>query len=73
LFTLNGTDSMHGMRYLLPLNLVFCTLLLAACGESVQPVKTEAPAPKPFESNATDAVGVADGDTQVSPFGKPAH
>lgn len=61
------------MRYLLPFHAVMCVLMLAACGESVQPQKTDAVQAKPFENNATDAAGVAEGDKQVSPFGKPAH
>jgi len=48
-------------------------LLCAACGETVQPEKVDGTADKVYESNAFDAVGVADGNKQVSPFGKPAH
>jgi len=49
-------------------------LLLAGCGDSVQPEKTTGAQPeKPYENNAVDAVGVADGNKQVSPFGKPAN
>lgn len=61
------------MRYLPVIHLLLCAMLLAGCGESVQPEKTDAVAVKPYESNATDAVGVAEGDKQVSPYGKPAH
>jgi len=50
-----------------------CLFLLSACGESVQPEKVAAPEQQTYQQNATDAVGVAEGDTQVSPFGKPAH
>lgn len=66
-------DSIRRMKSFLCLNLVFCGLLLAACGDSVQPEKTDAVQSKPFERNAMDAVGVAEGDEQVSPYGKPAH
>jgi hypothetical protein len=59
------------MRNLLILTLL--AVLLAACGESVEPVAVEPKAKQPFEKNATDAAGVAEGDEQVSPFGKPAH
>jgi len=61
------------MPSLLPLHLVFATLLLGACGESVQPEPADEVQTKVFERNATDAVGVAEGNKQVSPFGKPAH
>jgi len=50
-----------------------CLFLLSACGESVQPEKVAAPIQQSYQQNATDAVGVAEGDKQVSPFGKPAH
>jgi hypothetical protein len=61
------------MRPLLPLHLLSAALLLVACGESVQPEPTTKTKAKAFERNATDAVGVAEGTQQVSPFGKPAH
>jgi len=48
-------------------------LAIAGCGESVEPTPVEPKAKKAFEKNATDAAGVAEGDEQVSPFGKPAH
>lgn len=47
--------------------------LITGCEESVQPKPIPASEKKVFEKNATDAVGVAEGDEQVSPFGKPAH
>jgi len=50
-----------------------CLLLLSACGESVQPEKVASPEQQAYQQNATDAVGVAEGDRKVSPFGKPAH
>ncbi len=58
------------MRFLL---VVLTALLFTGCGESVEPVKVKGHAPKAFEKNATDAGGVAEGDKQVSPYGKPAH
>lgn len=48
-------------------------LVIAGCGDSVDPVPVAPKAQKAYEKNATDAVGVADGYEQVSPFGKPAH
>ena len=57
------------MRMLLILTL----FALAACGESVEPVPVAPKAEQPFEKNAIDAAGVAEGDEQVSPFGKPSH
>lgn len=63
------TNSFHPM--------LVASLLLAAlaggCGDSVKPEKTTTTQPpKPYEQNAVDAVGVAEGNQQVSPFGKPA-
>ena len=49
------------------------SLLLISCGESVQPTPVAAKAKAVYENNAMDAAGVAEGDVQVSPFGKPAH
>ncbi len=48
-------------------------LLLAGCEESIQPTPVPTQEKKAFEKNAIDAVGVAEGDKQVSPFGKPSH
>lgn len=57
------------IKYLLP-----CLLLLAACDDGVEPVKVDKPhVEKPYEKNAVDAVGVAEGKNQVSPNGRPAH
>ncbi len=57
------------MKYLLPV-----LFLLASCDGGVQAVKVDKPHnPKPYEKNAIDAVGVAEGDEQVSPNGRPAY
>jgi len=64
---------MNRMLRNIPLTLALCTLLLTGCGESVQPEKTAPVEPKAYENNAMDTVGVAEGDEQVSPFGKPAR
>ncbi len=50
-----------------------CVFILSACGETVQPEQVATPEQKSYQQNATDAVGVAEGSKQVSPFGKPAH
>jgi len=50
-----------------------CLFIFAACGETVQTEQVATPEQKSYQQNATDAVGVAEGDQQVSPFGKPAH
>lgn len=57
------------LRIIVILSLFF----VAGCEESIQP-KPVAPAEKKaFEKNPIDAAGVAEGDEQVSPFGKPSH
>jgi len=61
------------MSPLLPLHLVLPVLLLAACGETVQTEKVNGSGNTSSEANAVDAVGVAEGNKQVSPFGRPAH
>jgi len=53
--------------------LLLASLLLTGCGDSVQPTPVQDQKHKVYEKNATDAVGVAEGDQKVSPFGKPAH
>ena len=53
--------------------MVFSMLFLMGCEDSVQPVPVEPHEKQAFEKNATDAVGVAEGDKQVKPFGKPAY
>jgi len=57
---------------------IFCLTALALEGcDSVQPTPvqhTESTSDRAaFINNATDAVGVAEGEQKVSPFGKPAH
>lgn len=50
-------------------------LLFASCSDSIEPVKLEKSqhTKKPFEQNAIDAAGVAEGKEQVSPNGRPAY
>ena len=59
------------MKLILILSL--STIFLISCGESVEPTPVPPKAKAAYEQNATDAAGVAEGDEQVSPFGKPAH
>jgi len=72
-----SSASINPMLRNLPLGIAVCALLstgfLTGCGESIQPEKTGPVEPKAYENNAMDAVGVAEGDEQVSPFGRPAH
>jgi len=49
------------------------TIFLISCGESVEPTPVPPKPKQAYEKNAIDAAGVAEGDEQVSPFGKPAH
>ncbi|MDQ6984435.1 MAG: hypothetical protein Q9M44_06940 [Ghiorsea sp.] len=58
------------IKYILPL-----AFLLAACSESIEPIKLEKSerTAKPYEQNAIDAAGVAEGKEQVSPNGRPAY
>jgi len=65
--------SINPMLRNLPLGIAVCALFLTGCGESIQPEKTAPVEPKAYENNAMDTVGVAEGDEQVSPFGRPAH
>lgn len=57
------------MKYLCLISLLF----VMGCSESVEPVKVEGHEKKAFEKNAIDAAGVAQGDEQVSPNGRPAY
>lgn len=61
------------MSRLLMILLLLPLFTVTSCGDSVQPTPVPAKAKKAFEKNPTDAVGVAEGDKKVSPFGKPAH
>jgi len=58
---------------LLKIALICSLFLITSCEESIQPTPVPAKEKKAFEKNATDAAGVAEGDEQVSPFGKPSH
>ncbi len=60
-------DSLLAMLVITPL------LFLSGCEDSIQPRAVPAKEKKVFEKNAIDAAGVAEGDEQVSPFGKPSH
>ncbi len=46
---------------------------LSACDDSIQATKVEGHAKQAFEKNAIDAAGVAEGENQVSPNGRPSH
>ncbi len=50
-------------------------MLLSACSDSIEPIKVEKNqhSKKPYEQNAIDAAGVAEGKNQVSPNGRPAY
>ncbi len=50
-------------------------MLLSACSDSIEPIKIEKSqhSKKPYEQNAIDAAGVAEGKEQVSPNGRPAY
>ncbi len=49
------------------------SIFLTSCAESVETTPVPPKPKQAFENNAIDAAGVAEGDKQVSPFGKPAH
>lgn len=53
--------------------LLFFIFGLSACDDSIQATKVEGHAKQPFEKNAIDAAGVAEGEDQVSPNGRPAY
>jgi len=58
---------------LLAIMVITSLFFLPGCEDSIQPTPVPAKEKKAFEKNATDAAGVAEGDEQVSPFGKPSH
>ena len=53
--------------------LVSSLFLIVSCDAAIEPTPVPPKEKKAFEKNAIDAAGVAEGDEQVSPFGKPAH
>lgn len=53
--------------------MVLSLLLLLGCEDSIQTTPVASHEKQAYEKNATDAVGVAEGDEQVSPYGKPAY
>lgn len=70
---LNNTYEQHSINVMIRIALLTTLLLLTGCGESIQPTPVPTEEKKVFEKNAIDAAGVAEGDEQVSPFGKPYH
>jgi hypothetical protein len=70
---LNNAYGQHSINVMIRIALLTTLLLLTACEESTQPLPVPAKEKKVFEKNAIDAAGVAKGDEQVSPFGKPSH
>jgi len=58
---------------MLKIIIAIALLALLGCEESVKTTPVPATEKKVFEKNAMDAAGVAEGDEQVSPFGKPSH
>lgn len=61
------------MVYILKILVIASLLFVAGCEDSVQTTPVQGKEKKVFEQNAIDAVGVAEGEEQVSPFGKPSH
>lgn len=59
------------MKHLL--RFVLVAFVLVACDGGVQATKVEGHGQKPYEQNAVDAAGVAEGDEQISPNGRPAY
>jgi hypothetical protein len=61
------------MIWKMRLVMLLSVLLLLGCEDSIQPTPVAPHEKQAYEKNATDAVGVAEGDEQVSPYGKPAY
>ncbi|GEM_PF-3053841 len=53
--------------------LTLAAFLMIGCDDGIKAVKVEGKAKKPYEQNAVDAAGVAEGDEQVSPNGRPSY
>ncbi|NOR72655.1 MAG: hypothetical protein GQ467_02100 [Mariprofundaceae bacterium] len=70
---MNNAYGRHSINVMIRIALVTMLLLFAGCEESIQPTPVPTKEKKVFEKNAIDAAGVAEGDEQVSPFGKPAY
>ncbi len=73
---MHGLNNAHGqfsINVIIRIAFITTLLLLAGCEESIQPTPVPTKEKKAFEKNAIDAAGVAEGDEQVSPFGKPSH
>ena len=62
-----------GMRFMLRILLAASFFLISGCEDTTEPTPVAPREKKAFEKNAVDAAGVAEGDEQVSPFGKPAY
>ena len=70
---LNNAYGPFSINVMIRIAFITTLLLLTGCEESIQPMPVPTKEKKAFEKNAIDAAGVAEGDEQVSPFGKPSH
>jgi hypothetical protein len=70
---LNNAYGQFSINVMIRIAFITILLLLTGCEESIQPTPVPTKEKKVFEKNAIDAAGVAEGDEQVSPFGKPSH
>ncbi len=73
MYALNNTCGQLSINVMIRIAFIAILLLLAGCEKSIQPTPVPGKEKKIFEKNAIDAAGVAEGDEQVSPFGKPSH
>ncbi|MCF7821516.1 MAG: hypothetical protein K9M17_03620 [Mariprofundaceae bacterium] len=64
---------MTRLPFMLRVILIAGAFLFAGCEDGIQPTPVSTKEKKVFEKNAIDAAGVAEGDEQISPFGKPSH